>query len=147
MKQAGAKMTLKPEDQATLISDVILGNYESTAFQLFGAPTLDTNYVFIANSTIRPVGQLSLNFSRYNDPVLTQALDDARKTDNLEEQIEQYKIVQQQLATNLMFVFWAHLLQSIAYSNSVHGLTGYKLPDGQTALTQIVPLTFAAWKS
>jgi ABC-type transport system substrate-binding protein len=147
MKQAGAKMTLKPEDQATLITDVILGNYQSTAFQLFGAPTLDTNYVFIANSTIRPVGQLSLNFSRYNDPTLTQALDDARKTDNLQEQIAQYKIVQQQLAKNLMFVFWAHLLQSIAYSNSVHGLTGYKLPDGKTALTQIVPLTFAAWKS
>src|SRR4029077_14660849 len=77
MAQAGAKLTLKPEDQATLITDVILGNYQSTAFQLFGAPTLDTNYVFIANSTIRPVGQLSLNFSRYNDPTLTQALDDA----------------------------------------------------------------------
>jgi peptide/nickel transport system substrate-binding protein len=147
MKQAGAKMTLKPEDQATLITDVILGNYDSTAFQLFGSPTLDLNYVFIANSTIRPIGQLSLNFSRYNDPVLTKALDDARKTDNLQEQIAQYKIVQQQLATNLMFVFWAHLLQSIAYSNSVHGLTGYKLPNGKTALTQIVPLTFAAWKS
>ncbi len=55
--------------------------------------------------------------------------------------------MQEQLAKNLMFVFWAHLLQSIAYSNSVHGLTGYKLPNGKTALTQIVPLTFATWKS
>jgi ABC-type transport system substrate-binding protein len=147
MTQAGAKMTLKPEDQATLISDVILGNYQSTAFELFGAPTLDTNYVFIANSTIRPVGQLSLNFTHYNDPVLTQALNDARKTSDIAAQLKQYQIVQEQMGKNLMFVFWAHLLQSIAYTNSVHDLTGYKLPDGSTALRSIVPLTFAAWKS
>ena len=147
MSQAGVKMTLKPEDQATLISDVILGNYQSTAFQLFGAPTLDTNYVFISNSTIKPVGQLSLNFSHYNDPILSQAMDDARKTSDTAEQLKQYAIVQQQIGKNLMFVFWAHLLQSIAYSNSVHDLTGYKLPDGSTALRSIVPLTFAAWKS
>ena len=147
MSQAGAKMTLKPEDQATLITDVILGNYVSTAFELFGSVTLDTNYVFIANNTIRPLGQLSLNFTHYNDPTLTQALNDARKTDDQAEQIQQYKIVQQQMGKDLFFVFWAHLLQSIAYSNTTHGLSGYKLPDGSTALTQIVPLTFATWKS
>ncbi len=147
MAEAGVKMTLKPEDQVTLIQDVILGNYESTAFEQFGTVTLDTMFVFISNTTIKPVGGLSLNYTRYNDPVLTQALIDARKTGDQAQQIQQYKIVQQQLGKNLMVVFWAHLLQSIAYANNVHGLTGYKLPNGDTGLTQIVPLTFATWKS
>jgi len=147
MAQVGAKMSLRPEDQVTLIQDVILGNYQSTAFELFGAVTLDTQFVFISNTTIKPVGGLSLNFSRLNDPVLSQAMTDARKTGDVQQQIAAYKIVQQQMAKNLMFVFWAHLLQSIAYANAVHGLTGYKLPNGETALTQIVPLTFATWKS
>ena len=84
MQQAGAKMTLKPEDQVTLIQDVILGNYQSTAFQLFGAVTLDTMFVFIVNTTIKPVGGLSLNFTRYDDPVLTQAMLDARKTGDVQ---------------------------------------------------------------
>jgi peptide/nickel transport system substrate-binding protein len=147
LKEAGVSMSLKPEDQVTLIQDVILGNYQSTAFEQFGTVTLDTMFVFISNTTIKPVGGLSLNYTRYNDPVLTQALIDARKTGDVQQQIAQYKIVQQQLAKNLMVVFWAHLLQSIAYGNDVHGLTGYSLPNGDTGLTQIVPLTFAAWKS
>ena len=147
MAEAGAKMTLRPEDQVTLIQDVILGNYQSTAFELFGAVTLDTQFVFISNTTIKPVGGLSLNFSRLDDPVLSQAMTDARKTSDLQQQIQDYKIVQQQMGKNLMFVFWAHLLQSIAYGNNVHGLTGYKLPNGDTGLTTIVPLTFATWKS
>ncbi len=147
MKQAGVTMTLKPEDQVTLIQDVILGNYQSTAFLQFGTVTLDTMFVFIVNTTIKPVGGLSLNYTRYDDPVLTQAMLDARKTGVLSEQIAQYKIAQQQIGKDLNFIFWAHNLQSIAYSNQVHGLTGYKLPNGDTGLTQIVPLTFATWKS
>ena len=147
LKQVGVNMSIKPEDQATLISDVILGNYQASGFILFGSVTLDTQYVFIVNNTIHPIGALSLNFTRLNDPVLTQAMDDARKTDSLNAQIAQYKIVQQQMGKDLNFIFWTHDLQSIAYSNTVHGLTGYTLPDGSTALTQIVPLTFAAWKS
>ncbi len=92
MKQAGVNMTLKPEDQVTLIQDVILGNYQSTAFLQFGTVTLDTMFVFIVNTTIKPVGGLSLNYTRYDDPVLTQAMLNARKTGNLQQQIAQYKI-------------------------------------------------------
>ena len=79
-KDIGVKMNLKSEDQATLINDVILGNYQATGFILFGSNTLDVNYVFIAATTVHPPGQISLNFTRNDDPVLTQALDDARKT-------------------------------------------------------------------
>jgi peptide/nickel transport system substrate-binding protein len=144
---AGVQMTIHPEDQATLISDVILGNYTATGFILFGSVTLDTQYVFIAANTVQPVGKLSLNFSRLQDQVLTDALIKARTTTNQAEQVAQYKIVQEQMAKNVMFVFWTHDLQSIAYTNKTHGLNGYKLPDGSTGLTQIVPLTFAAWES
>jgi ABC-type transport system substrate-binding protein len=147
MQAAGVQMSIVTKEQAALITAVILGQYQASGFILFGNPTLDTNYVFIANNTIAPVNQLALNFTRYNDPVLTDALNRARTTDNSDQQIADYKVVQEQFAKNLTFIFWTHDLQSIAYGNNVHGLTGYKLPDGQTALTQIVPLTFAAWKS
>jgi ABC-type transport system substrate-binding protein len=147
MSAVGASMSLITDDQVKLIQDVILGQYDSSAFLLFGTPTLDTNYVFISNKTIGQTPGLSLNFTRMNDPVLTQALDAARATDSLTQQIADYKVVQQRFAKNLNFIFWAHDLQSIAYGNNVHGLTGYPLPDGHTGLTQIVPLTFATWMS
>ncbi len=146
-KDIGVKMNIKTEDQATLIADVVLGNYQATGFILFGSNTLDTNYVFIADSTVRPPGQLSLNFTRNLDPVLTQALDDARKTIDRTEQIAQYKIVQQQMAKDLNFIFLVHNLEAIAYSNSTHGLVGQSLPDGSIKQTSVVPLLSGAWKS
>ncbi len=128
---------------------MILGNYQSTAFLQFGTVTLDTMFVFIVNTTIKPVGRAVAELQ----PLQRSHADPGRcstpstRLGDLSEQIAEYKIVQQQLAKNLMVVFWSHLLQSIAYNNDVHGLTGYKLPNGDTGLTQIVPLTFAAWKS
>ena len=125
------KLTLKIEDQPTLIQDVILGNYQASGFVLFGTNTLDVNYVFISNKTVAPPGQLSLNFTRNSDPVLTQALDDARKTSDRTEQNAQYKIVQDQMAKDLNMIFIAHNIDAIAYSNS-HART--RRPDAARRL-------------
>ena len=146
-KDVGVDMTIQPEDQATLIADVILGNYQATGFILFGSNTLDVNYVFLHSTTVKPVGQLSLNFTRNSDPVLSQALDDARKTNDRDEQIAQYKIVQEQMAKDLNFIFLVHNLEAIAYTNSTHGLTDQTLPDGQPKQISVVPTLYAAWKS
>jgi peptide/nickel transport system substrate-binding protein len=146
-KDIGVKMNIKSEDQATLITDVILGNYQATGSILFGSNTLDVNYVFIADTTVRPPGQLSLNFTRNNDPVLTQALDDARKTSDRTEQIAQYKIVQEQMAKDQNFIFLVHNLEAIAYTNNTHGLVDQTLPDGSAKQISVVPLLYTAWKS
>ncbi|HEY5153942.1 MAG TPA: ABC transporter substrate-binding protein, partial [Acidimicrobiales bacterium] len=146
-KDIGVEMTIQPEDQAKLIADVILGNYEATGFILFGSNTLDVNYVFIHSKTVKPNGQLSLNFTRNDDPILSKALDDARKTNNRDEQIAQYKIVQDQMAKDLNFIWLVHNLEAIAYSNSTHGLTDQTLPDGQPKQISVVPTLYGAWKS
>ena len=146
-KDIGVDMTIVPVDQAKLITDTILGNYEATGFILFGTNTLDVNYVFLHSQTVKPVGQLSLNFTRNDDPILSKALDDARKTDNRAEQIAQYKIVQDQMAKDLNFIFLVHNLESVAYSNSTHGLTDQTLPDGKPMQISVVPTLYGAWKS
>jgi peptide/nickel transport system substrate-binding protein len=145
-KDIGVAMEVKPVDQATLIAKVILGDYEATGFILFGSNTLDVNYVFLHSSTVRPNGQLSLNFTRNTDPVLSQALDDARKTSDRGEQIAQYKIVQQQMAKDLNFIFLVHNLAAIAYGNTTHGLVDQTLPDGSPKQISVVPTLYATWK-
>ena len=140
-------MTLKPEDQATLVSDVILGNYQGTGFILFGSTKLDVNYVFISANTVKPVGQLSLNFTRNSDPILEQALQDARKTDDPTEQAAQYKIVQDQMAKDLNFIFLVRNLDVVAYSNQTHGLVGQTLPDGSPMQNSVLPTLDQAWKN
>ena len=94
-----------------------------------------------------PPGQLSLNFTRNSDPVLTQALDDARKTSDRTEQNAQYKIVQDQMAKDLNMIFIAHNIDAIVYSNSTHGLVDQTLPDGSPTQITAVPNLAAVWKS
>jgi peptide/nickel transport system substrate-binding protein len=147
MEDVGVKMTIKPVDQVTLIQDVILGNYQASGFVLFGAPTLDLNYVFISEKTVAPVGSLSLNFTRNADPVLSKALDDVRATGDPDEQDAQYKIVQDQMAKDLNMIFLVHNIEAIAYSNTTHGLVDQELPDGSPKLISLVPNLYAVWKS
>ncbi|MGZ4715454.1 MAG: ABC transporter substrate-binding protein [Acidimicrobiales bacterium] len=147
MLDIGVKLNLKIEDQPTLIQDVILGNYQASGFVLFGSNTLDVNYVFISDKTVAPPSQLSLNFTRNSDPVLTQALDDARKTSDRDEQNAQYKIVQDQMAKDLNMIFIAHNIDAIVYSNSTHGLVDQTLPDGSPTQITAVPNLAAVWKS
>ena len=142
----GVKMVLKPEDQSTLVSDVILGNYQATGFILFGSTTLDVNYVFLSSKTVKPPGQLSLNFTRNNDPIIQQALEDARKTGDRTEQAAQYKILQDQMAKDLNFIFLVHNLDAIAYSNQTHGLVDQTLPNGSPKQISTVPTLAQAWK-
>ena len=53
----------------------------------------------------------------------------------------------QQMAKDLNFIFLVHNLQTIAYSNSTHGLVDQTLPDGSPKQITIVPTLQAAWKS
>lgn len=147
MQDIGVKLTLKGEDQATLIQDVILGNYQASGFVLFGTNTLDLNYVFISDKTVAPINQLSLNFTRNSDPVLTKALDDARRTSDRAEQNAQYKIVQDQMAEDLNMIFIVRNIDAIAYVNGMHGLVDQTLPDGSPAQISAVPNLGPAWLS
>jgi peptide/nickel transport system substrate-binding protein len=147
MDDIGVKMTIKSEDQVTLIQDVVLGNYQASGFVLFGTPTLDLNYVFITDKTVAPVGSLSLNFTRNADPVLSKALDDVRRTSDRAEQDAQYKIVQDQMATDLNMIFLVHNIEAIAYSNNTHGMVDQTLPDGSAANISLVPNLYNVWKS
>ena len=85
-EQAGLEITLNSIDQATLIANAITANYEATGFILFGAPSLDREYVFIADE---PEGS-PLNFTRNRNETLIAALDAARATDDPDEQARLY---------------------------------------------------------
>ena len=71
--------------------------------------------MFISDKTVAPVNQLSLNFTRNSDPVLSKALDDAAPTSDRNEQNAQYKIVQDQMAKDLNMIFIVHNIDAIAY--------------------------------
>ena len=137
----GIEVTLEAMDQATLIVRALTGNYQATGFILFGAASLDREYVFIADY---PEGN-PLNFTRNKNPRIVAALDRARSTLDENVRAEAFAEVQRELAKDGNFVFMVHNLSAVVYANNVYGIADWTLPDGTAAGRTTTPWLVEAW--
>lgn len=149
----GVEVELNTMEQTLLILDAITGNYESTGFaQIFNVPHPDRAYAFLHSSSIPedPLSaETSLNFPRYANGAIDAALDGARATDNVDEQFEYYKELQEALAEDTPYLWLVHVTSTLVARNNVRSLTTWELPDGSTGKQQLgtnVPL-YQVWLS
>ncbi len=154
LAEVGIKVNIITKEQLTLIADALLGNYQSTGFILFGSPSLDREYVFFA-SPAKPIGALSLNFTRIPDDqnkAIVDAMAKARATDDDAVRKEQYAIVQQEMAKNLNFGFLVQQTSAVVFGNDVHGVLEWPMPDasggdGDQGVPTTATMTFNVWKA
>jgi peptide/nickel transport system substrate-binding protein len=137
----GIEVTLDAMDQPTLLVRALTGDYEATGFILFGAPVLDSEYVFIADF---PEGN-PLNFTRNKNPRIVEALDAARATTDVNERAEAFAEVQRQMAVDGNFVFMVHNISAVVYSTNVFGIADWTLPSGEAGGRTTTPLLTEAW--
>ena len=139
--QYGVDISLNLVDQSTLIANAALGNFEATGLITFGDPNLDA--IFFSGDTVKPIGEVSLNFSRLSDPALTGYLIDARETPELEEQAAAWASAEKRIAENLNAIFVVRNGTALVYDNNVFGFLDASFPDGE--LIETTPTPFTAW--
>jgi peptide/nickel transport system substrate-binding protein len=125
----GVEVTLNLIDQSTLIVDAVTGNFEATGFITFGDPNIDQ--IFFSNDTIKPLGDISLNFTRLQDDQLTDDLRAARATDVESEQVAAWQSAQERITENLNILFVVRNGVAVIYDINVFGFLDSTLPDGQ----------------
>jgi peptide/nickel transport system substrate-binding protein len=137
----GVDVELNTMEQTVLILEAITGNYESTGFgQIFNVPHPDRMYPFLHSSSIPddPLSNTpSLNFARYANGAIDEALDAARATDDPDEQREHYNALQEALAADTPYLWLVHLKSSVVARNLVRSLTTWTLPDGAVGKPQL----------
>jgi peptide/nickel transport system substrate-binding protein len=122
----GITVEVQQVEQVKSIADVLTGDYEAGFFAMINAPTLDSGYAFIATE---PTAEgISRNHTRLDDPEIRRAMDAARTTGDVEERIDEYRIVQQQMAENLDRIFLYHVRSADAFTNQIHGFTATTFP-------------------
>lgn len=141
----GVNIELNLVDQATLIVDALTGNFEATGFITFGEPPIDS--VLISSETVKPLGQLALNFTRMADPQIQAALDAVQETSSTEERIAQWKIIQQRMAENLNFLFVVRNRSAVVFANNVFGMAAAKIPGNIPVKPTTSPFLGWAWKA
>jgi peptide/nickel transport system substrate-binding protein len=139
----GAKIELNLTDESTLIVNALTGDYEATGFITFGEPPVDQ--IFISTDTLQPIGQLSLNFTRYADPEIQGAIDTIQSTDDEAEQIAQWAVIQERMAQNLNLVFVVRNRTAVIYANDVFGFAEARTPAGETLKQTASPFLGFVW--
>jgi peptide/nickel transport system substrate-binding protein len=135
----GVDLTLNLTDQSTLIVDAVTGNFEATGFITFGDPNIDQ--VFFSNDTLKPLGEISLNFTRLQDDELTDDLHAARETDVESEQVAAWRSAQDRITENLNILFVVRNGNAVIYDTNVFGFLDATLPSGQPIELTTSPFT------
>ncbi len=128
-QQVGFKVTISEEEQATVINDFILGNFEAVTSYQFGAVSPDLNYVWWSTTTISPVGSIGLNFTRMNDPTLETAMLQGRHTTDQSTRVAAYRTVNEQLGLQLPYLWIEQFFFSEVAADRVQNFNNPTLPD------------------
>jgi len=134
-RKAGIEVTIKQADQADLINRAVTGNYSATVWTAFSSSDPDEEYIWMHQAYAKPVGQISLNFTRFKDAQLSKAFDIGRTNPDESARKAAYATVQERLRDQVPYVFIDHLTTgSVIAKAKVRGIDERTLPDGEKGL-------------
>ncbi len=129
-KQVGFDVTVGEQEQATIITDFITGQFQAATVYQFGAVNPDLNYVWFSTTTVSPVGKIGLNFPRNKDPQIETALLTGRHTTDQSTRVAAYRTVNERLAKDLPYLWISQFFFSEVAQNRVQNFANPTLPDG-----------------
>ena len=128
--QVGFNITIQQVQQAIIISDFVVGNFQAATVYQFGAVNPDLNYVWFSTTTISPVGQIGLNFPRNSDPQIEEAMLTGRHTTDTATRVTAYQTVNERLVQDLPYLWIDQYLFSEVAQDRVQNFNNPVLPDG-----------------
>jgi peptide/nickel transport system substrate-binding protein len=127
------QVNIKPESVASV--DLVKGTFDAITYRAWDRVDPDSMYHFWIGQNVTPIGGngVGLNFARYASPIVDQALNAARATDDEAARRDQYQRVWDEFATNVPIIWLYHTRWLIAYQHTVHGIGEWVLPTGEKA--------------
>jgi peptide/nickel transport system substrate-binding protein len=126
-----ASLNIIAIEQAVL--HAVVGNYDAMLFAYYAATDVDTVHGFWHSNSVRPLGQIGLNYPRFADPEIDRALDDGRASADPAVRREAYRRLQARFAETVPYIWLGRLDWIIARATHVHDARNVTLPDGQPA--------------
>lgn len=130
---AGADVDLVQMEQSKVINTVILGGYEVSSWRNYAGVVVDQQHFKWHSSSLRPIGQLSVNFMRLNDPDVDRLLDIARTSTDPDERREAAEDINRRMASECLMLPGTWTQWAVVHDGTIAGLGGLKLPDGSFA--------------
>jgi len=144
-QNAGITINLNPvPDQSTLINLAVGRQYDANLWRNHPGADADTQYVWWHCNNSPPAGtdpngaaacDNPINFGGFNDPVINNALDQARVASSPAAREALYQSVTKEFAKELWNLWSQWTMWVVAYKPNVHGALGPGLPNGEPPFT------------
>lgn len=135
LSEAGIDMQLQPVAEADLQNAVTFGQYQSAMVVGFDDPHPDL-YEPLLQGVPAEQSVVSSNYTRYVNPIVTKAYADARSTGDATRQIDDYRIVQEQLSVDNPWLFLIQVRSAVLASSSLHDVTDWSAGSGPAGLAE-----------
>ena len=130
-EEVGITTDLAQVEQGENTNNALNGTFEVFAWRNHGGSTPDTERVWWHSETALPVGEIALNFGRIDDPVIDEALDTLRASDDPTVIDEAAQQINRQFADEVYNIWFDWVYWAIPHKTEVHGVqTPLTLPDG-----------------
>jgi len=121
-EEAGIDVIPKSVPQESQILDAALGNYQAIEFRNFGALDPDGEVVWWHSRSVGEPGAISLNFPRFGNDTVDQALIDARGSTDPAVRDEAYALVARTLNEESPYVWLERVNWAIVANMDVYGI-------------------------
>ena len=124
--------TISPTEQGSYIGLALTGAFQAQAWRSHGGTDPDTQFLWWFSGTASPIGELALNFGRFQDPVIDAALLTQRATDDVDVRRAAAEDINRSFGENVWNLWSVWNLWGIASNPNVNGITDMTTPDGDT---------------
>jgi peptide/nickel transport system substrate-binding protein len=137
LEAVGMEVTLDQTEQGEFIQQAVLGNFEVFTWRNHGGIDPETERVWWHSETAKPIGDIALNFGRFQDDVIDENLQVLRESTDEAERTEAAENINRRFGEQVYNIWAVWTYWIIGYQNDVHGVqTPIVLPDGEPGLTE-----------
>lgn len=113
------------------------GDFDAAVLALFAGSHPDEDYDLLhSGGGVPPAGTPSANLARFANGAIDEALDAARRSDDITVQAERYQQVQEELSQQLPYLFLVHMPSLLVARPEVRGLFEWTTPSGEPGVRQ-----------
>jgi peptide/nickel transport system substrate-binding protein len=137
LADVGIDVTIDQTEQGEFIQQAVLGNFEAFTWRGGGAIDPETERVWWHSEDADPIGEIALNFGRFQDDVIDENLQVLRESQDEAERTTAAENINRRFGEQVYNVWADWIFWIMAYQNDVHGVqTPLVLPDGSPGLVQ-----------
>jgi peptide/nickel transport system substrate-binding protein len=137
LADVGIDVTIDQTEQGEFIQQAVLGNFEVFTWRNHGGVDPETERVWWHSENADPIGEIALNFGRFQDDVIDENLQILRESTDEDERTAAAEAINRRFGEQVYNIWadWGFWL--IGYQSDVHGVqTPLELPDGTPGLVQ-----------